>query len=217
MKRVLEPELMIEQGQVGAYAEADFAEGNQAFVKTTLELAGDAEKARVIDLGCGPGDIALRLAKAKPDWTIDALDGSEPMLAWAKAAGERAGLEVGWIHGLVGEFSGGPYDLLLSNSLLHHLPDPTVFWGSLRSLGAPGARFLVMDLLRPDSEDALQAILRRYAAGAPDVLYRDFDASLRASFRLEELRQQLEEAGLDAELWASSDRHWMVRGRLPSA
>ena len=45
----------------------------------------------------------------------------------------------------------GAYDLLLSNSLLHHLHDPQVLWRSLPVLGRPGAIVLIMDLMRPAS------------------------------------------------------------------
>ena len=50
-------------------------------------------------------------------------------------------------------------DAVISNSLLHHLPNPLQFWQKIRQLVRPGAPVLVMDLLRPDSPEAAQAIV----------------------------------------------------------
>jgi hypothetical protein len=107
---------------------------------------------------------------------------------------------------------------VISNSLLHHLHDPGVFWSAVREAGAPGAAVLVMDLFRPESEAAARALVDQYAAGEPEVLRRDFLASLCAAFEPGEIRQQLREAGLDAlDVRTVSDRHLLVTGRLPRA
>ena len=63
MERVLEPEIMDDPEQVQAYAKADFQEENQGFVDHFLRLYDDLDGAHVLDLGCGPGDIAIRLAQ----------------------------------------------------------------------------------------------------------------------------------------------------------
>jgi SAM-dependent methyltransferase len=109
------------------------------------------------------------------------------------------------------------YDLLISNSLLHHLHDPAVLWEELRRLGRSGAAVLVMDLFRPEDQAAAASIVAAYAADEPEVLRRDFHASLCAAFSPEEVRAQLAAAGL-AELAVRtvSDRHLLVHGRLPA-
>ena len=54
----------------------------------------------------------------------------------------------------------GAWDAVISNSLLHHLPNPQVLWRSIVQLAAPGAAVQVMDLMRPESEaDAAQTKL----------------------------------------------------------
>ena len=58
-------------------------------------------------------------------------------------------------------------DAVISNSLLHHVPNALQFWYALRQLAKPGAVVLVMDLLRPDSPEAAQALVNRYAADEP--------------------------------------------------
>jgi hypothetical protein len=85
----------------------------------------------------------------------------------------------------------------------------------VRESGAPGARVLVMDLMRPASEAAAQALVDEYAANEPEVLRRDFYNSLLAAFEPAEVRAQLEAANLGHfAVEAVSDRHLLVRGLL---
>jgi hypothetical protein len=73
-----------------------------------------------------------------------------------------------------------------------------------------------MDLFRPQSPAAAQAIVDQYAATEPDVLRQDFLASLCAAFEPGEVRAQLREHGLDGlSVRTVSDRHLLISGRLP--
>jgi len=104
---------------------------------------------------------------------------------------------------------------VLSNSLLHHLPNPLQFWNKLRQLVKPGSPVLVMDLLRPGSPEEAQAIVDRYALGAPAVLRRDFFNSLMAAFTEDEVTTQLARMNLTRLLIdVIDDRHWVVGGTI---
>jgi SAM-dependent methyltransferase len=235
MNRICEPELMLEPIQARAYAEADFNGSDRAFTARILTLlaapaATQAERPppRIVDLGCGPGNISFRLASALPEALLLGIDGAAAMLEAARA---RQALEPRRWPGLsflqarlplAPEALGGvstafrpPYDLVVSNSLLHHLHDPAVLWGAIRTLAAPGALVVVRDLRRPMTEAALRGLIRRHAARAPAVLRRDFSHSLRASFRLREVAEQLKTAGLSHfAVTELGDRHLEVVGRL---
>jgi SAM-dependent methyltransferase len=221
--RIPEPELMDDAAQAQAYAQADFAEPNARFVGYFEEFYPELRTGSVVDLGCGPGDIVLRLATRQPHLVVHGLDGSAAMLHHAsERLREEPGLggRVQFVEGLLpGAVLPLPaYDAVVSNSLLHHLHDPAVFWNAVRELAAPGAAVLVMDLFRPASEAAAAAIVRRYAAQEPDVLQRDFHASLCAAFEPDEIRAQLRAARLDTlEVRTVSDRHVLVTGRLSAA
>ncbi|MCA9629016.1 MAG: methyltransferase domain-containing protein [Myxococcales bacterium] len=219
MQRVVEPELMDEAEQALAYAQADFSEPNSAFADLVAETLSHPAL-RVVDLGCGPADIPVRLALKFAGWKIDAVDGAEAMLAHGRRLVDRHGLgsRVSLTRALLPDLplASHAYDLVISNSLLHHLHQPRVMWQSVRKLGRPGARVIVMDLLRPASLTDAQRLVALYAGDAPEVLRRDFEASLRAAFTLDEVREQLARAGLaDFEVRASSDRHLVVSGQLP--
>ncbi len=221
MDRVLEPELMEDLEQARAYAEADFDEPNTAFVELfAVRCAGWPESGAILDLGCGPGDIVLRLANEFPHCVVHGVDGSAAMLEFAERAraGHPAADRVKFVHGfLPGVDLPRPlYDAVTSNSLLHHLHQPRVLWQSIRDLAAPGAPVLVMDLMRPHSTGHAQELVDRYADGEPAVLRTDFYNSLLAAFEPDEIRAQLESAGLAGfRVEPVSDRHLAAWGRIP--
>jgi SAM-dependent methyltransferase len=221
MQRIPEPELMDEFEQARAYAEADFAEPNERFVGYFATEIEPPSAGAVLDLGCGPGDIVLRLAKRHPALAVHGLDGSAAMLgfAWARLEAEP-GLRsrVRFVQGVLpgASLPLAKYDAIVSNSLLHHLHDPLALWRAVRDLGAPRAPVLVMDLYRPPSPGAAQEIVEAYAGEEPEVLKRDFFNSLCAAFEPGEVRAQLDSCGLGAlDVRTVSDRHLLVAGRLP--
>jgi ubiquinone/menaquinone biosynthesis C-methylase UbiE len=218
MQRTPEPELMDAPEQARAYAEADFSEPNHLFVEHFLKLLDDRHGDSLIDLGCGPGDICLRLARALPGWQIVGLDAGPNMLAMAEAAVSASKLEhqVELIHArLPEELPDGRFDAIVSNSLLHHLPDPMALWLSIKELAEPGTLVQVMDLKRPVSVDAARQIVDTHAGEAPAVLREDFYNSLLAAYTAEEVRAQIEASGLRGlRLSEPSDRHWLVQGQI---
>ncbi len=223
MQRTPEPELMDAPEQALAYAQADFSVPNQFFVNRFLDLLAStpARQGRLIDLGCGPGDICVRLAQALPDWTVTGLDAGPNMLALAERAVAQAGLSDQIdlkLAKLPGQLPNRRYAAVVSNSLLHHLPDPASLWQSVAVLAAPGSLIQVMDLHRPDSEADAHRIVDEHAADAPAILREDFFNSLLAAYTLEEVSAQLTICGLKGlQATRCSDRHWLVQGRLSVA
>jgi cyclopropane fatty-acyl-phospholipid synthase-like methyltransferase len=218
MQRALEPELMDDPEQALVYARADFEEENQGFVARFLECYPDLKDVHVLDLGCGPADIPVRLARALPECRVTGVDGSAPMIALGREAVRAAGLAdrialrcERFQETVLAERA----DAVISNSLLHHVPNALQFWYALRQLAKPGAVVLVMDLLRPDSPEEAQALVDQYAAGEPAMLRRDFYNSLLAAFTDDEVAAQLTEMNLSRLLIdVPDDRHWVVGGRL---
>jgi 2-polyprenyl-3-methyl-5-hydroxy-6-metoxy-1,4-benzoquinol methylase len=216
MDRVLEPEVMDDEAQVLAYAQADFSKENQGFVDRFREYFPEFSEGHVFDLGCGPGDIPIRFARAVPGCRITGVDASAPMIRVAEQAVSAAGLSarITFRCERFQDLAGASLaDAAISNSLVHHIPNPLQFWHKLRQLVKPGAPVLVMDLIRPDSPEEAWAIVNRYAAGASDVLRRDFYNSLLASFTEDEIGTQLAQMNLTRLLIdVLDDRHWVVGG-----
>lgn len=212
---------MDSEAQTRAYAEADFNDSNSLFTRRFLERFEHlSDRGRMADLGCGPGDIAIRLASALPGWEVTGLDGGPNMLKHAQRRLAREGTLAQRVRFRLAylpdpSLPARSWDALVSNSLLHHLPDPQVLWASIEQLAAPGAAIQVMDLLRPDSLEQAQSLLDLYSANEPDVLREDFYNSLLAAYTIEEVSDQLARAGLDRlEIETASDRHWIVSGHL---
>lgn len=216
MDRVLEPELMDDPRQAEAYACADFDEENQGFVELFKDYFPEFSQGTVVDLGCGPADIPIRFAKLYPACQIIGVDASGPMVRLGEDAVKQAGLSdrITLRCERFQEIVGARIvDAAISNSLLHHLPNPLQFWQKLRQLVKPGASVLVMDLLRPESPEEAQAIVDQYAANEPDILRRDFYNSLLAAFTEDEIGSQLARMNLTRLLIdIPDDRHWVVGG-----
>ncbi len=224
MRRRPKPELRADAAQslALAYAQADFSDAHRLFLDLLRDLnPGNLEGKQALDLGCGPGNISIRFLKAWPGARCDALDGSAPMLASAQTAldalpgvARRCRLLQEVLPSP--QLTGGAYDLVMSNSLLHHLPDPQVLWRTQRTSGRPGALVLVMDLMRPPSPGWAESLVVTYVGEEPEMLQDDYRASLFAAFEPAEVQAQLTEAGLEGLTVAVvSDRHLAVSGRLP--
>jgi len=218
MQRIPEPELMVEEEQVRAYAAADFAEPHDQLVALLRQKFHDLPPTGVaVDIGCGAGDISRRFAKALPGWHVHGIDGSPTMLRIARDMTTAAGLAERVTFEEVLLPAAPPdrfrYDLVFSNSLLHHLADPDTFWSALRDWGAPGGRVFVMDLLRPPTREAASQFVRLYSADEPEVLQTDFFNSLLAAFEEHEIAAQLARARLGRlQIEVVSDRHCIVWG-----
>jgi ubiquinone/menaquinone biosynthesis C-methylase UbiE len=218
MERLLEPELMEDPAQALAYALADFADVNQGFLERFRATFPKLSRGRVLDLGCGPADIPIRLARALPGIQVTAVDGSEVMLAHARKAVTEAGVagRVRLLRARVPHLPLRPhaFDAVISNSLLHHLSDPLAFWREVVRVGRPGAALLAMDLFRPNSPERAREIVEAAAADEDPILKQDFFNSLLAAFTADEVRAQLAAGLAHLDCRIVSERHWLVSGCL---
>ncbi len=216
MERVPEPELMADEAQARAYAEADFSEAHDMFVRLLADKhPGLADTGLALDLGCGAADISIRFLRRFPGWRVWAVDGARAMLAEAEQALAREGcqhkvrllqMDIRETLGLATRF-----DCLFSNSLLHHLHQPEALWSCVRGHVDGAVAVFLMDLLRPRSLAQVDELVACYAGDAPALLQRDFRHSLMAAFSLEEIRAQLSAAGLHGLVAEQvSDRHVII-------
>ncbi len=221
VERIPEPEVMDDAREVKAYCDADFREVNRLCARRSLRASG-RDRGHAIDLGCGPAEIPIFLCQMAPGWRVTAVDASPEMLAAAARSVAAARLERR-IRLLKADAKAlgslrTKFDLVLSNSLLHHLHDPMPFWREVKRLAKPGGSVMVQDLFRPNTRAAARRLVALHAQGDSPLLRQLFHQSLLAAFTPEELRTQLREAGLEnLQVRKVSDRHLVVRGRVGEA
>jgi ubiquinone/menaquinone biosynthesis C-methylase UbiE len=219
MNRLPEPEHMDDPVEAAAYAAADFSDVNALFVARLLDLTESIERCDVIDLGTGPGDTAIRVARARPMWRMIGIDASEAILAFAREQAKQIpNLSFRRRDVKATGLPAQSVDVIFSNSLLHHMPDPLPMWREIVRIARPGALLFLRDLLRPASLDAAREIVQTYAGGESPLLQEEFYRSLLSAFSIDEIRAQIAAvAGLGSlQVEQVTDRHVDIFGVLPA-
>jgi len=214
IERILEPELMEDEEQVLAYSNADFTSSNRLFVNYIVKDT-DKNINQVLDLGCGSGDVDIELATRLPNVKMLAIDGSNQMTKFAKqkikdySLDNRIEIETGRLPNL--DIKTREYDIIISKDLLHHLPNPNVFWYEAERLSKESTTIYLMDLLRPDSIEDAKQIVETVASNEPDVLKMDFYNSLLAAFTIDEIKQQIGNTSFNYHIEKLGDRHFIIK------
>lgn len=161
--------------------------------------------ARVVDLGCGTGDITRAIKGRWPGSRVVGIDRSTDMLA--EAAG--AGGDVEWLEADIATWAPGePIDVLNSNAALHWLPDHQVLFPRLVSLLAPGG-VLAVQMPLSWSEPSHVVMRQSLEAGGPNETTLG-PASLRSQLARKWVAEPIEYHDLVAPLVASLDI-WTTR------
>ena len=216
LKRILEPEVMDTQAEALTYDEMDHREVNEQFVADLLAFAksmGNELTGEALDLGTGTARIPIQLCEALEDIRIMAVDLSYEMLDIAKLNIELSSnlerIMLGHCDAKQIELADNRFDLVLSNSIVHHIPDPKSTFAEAIRVCRPQGLLFFRDLLRPNSEDLVKELVKTYAGDEPDHARKMFDDSLRAAFTVEEVQDFVGELGFSPQtVQATSDRHW---------
>lgn len=216
LTRVLEPEVMDDQQEASEYDSMDHSVVNSRFVTDLLD-AGPLGK-DVLDLGTGTALIPVELCLREKSVRVMASDASIAMLDLArynieiKGLIERIQLHVGDAKKLV--FEDNYFDTVMSNSLVHHLPDIAGFFDELMRVIRPGGLLFIRDLCRPVSNDQVESLVATYAGNETAHSQQLLRQSLQASFTVDEIREFASIAGIDVNcVNMSSDRHWTLIAR----
>ncbi len=220
LPRTLEPEVMDSPEEARDYDAMDHAAVNDLFV-TDFRAAWDGS-GPVLDVGTGTAQIPIALCRQVPAARVIAVDAAESMLAVGRENVTGTGLadriELTLADAKRLPFPGGSFGAVMSNSIVHHIPDPGDVLGQMVRVLRPGGVIFVRDLLRPVDEDTLDRLVNQYAGGANDHQRRMFADSLRAALTLAEVRGLVATLGMEpAAVRQSSDRHWTWSAVKPAA
>jgi ubiquinone/menaquinone biosynthesis C-methylase UbiE len=216
LPRVLEPELMDTAEEAADYDAMDHSEVNRRFVDDLLAAA--PAEGDVLDLGTGTALIPIELCRRTEAYRIMAADAAVHMLEIARYNLETSGftrqIQLTHVDAKQLPFPDGSFMMVMSNSIVHHIPDPGDVLREAVRVSEPGGYLFFRDLLRPPDDDTVRQLVDTYAGDANPHQRQMFDASLRAALRLEEIRELIEQLGFDpSTVQATSDRHWTWQAR----
>ncbi len=143
-------------GQVG-WETAEVVEENLASLAAALQATHMPQGGRVLEVGCGAGDLSLWLAAE--GYSVQGVDISPTAVAWARekaqARGLRAEFQVGDVTNLTG-YSADMFDLVLDGYCLHCIigQDRGAFLGSVYRVLKPGGIFHVRTMCDDPITDA---------------------------------------------------------------
>jgi ubiquinone/menaquinone biosynthesis C-methylase UbiE len=211
LERVPEPEVMDESSEVEAYsdaaAQAYLEKIDRTFVTHVARLfpAQDPRPLRgvALDVGCGPGQIPIMMAEHWPGLRITGMDAAPAMIEQARKAAGAARVAMSFQVlrlGPHGEarlpFDDASFDLVTSNSVLHHVADPVAFFDEIARVAKPEGAVLVRDLRRP-SAPLYPLHVRWFGRKYSGEMRRLYQASVHAAYTPSELRDLLTESRLN--------------------
>lgn len=224
LERVLEPEVMNDLQEAIEYHDMDFTEVNRAFVRDLLAFAAQEDRTLgrdILDLGTGTARIPVELCLQAPSLRVMAADASSEMLELARYHIEinhmldRIQLHRTDAKKLV--FGPSFFDAVISNSLVHHLPQSDAFFAEALRVLRPGGLLFVRDLFRPASQEQVESLVAQHAGNESPRSQQLFRQSLQAALTTEELAKILAALGVDAQcIQMTSDRHWTLSYRKPA-
>ena len=144
------------QGRVGQNWAAEWERTDRSFAALTPHLlsAIAAEPGeRIVDIGCGAGELSLAVAAARPDAQITGIDISEELVAVARSrSAGHANLSFAVADASHWMADGTSPDLYVSRHGVMFFSDPPAAFAHLSAVAAPGAR-MVFSCFRPASEN----------------------------------------------------------------
>lgn len=238
---------MDDSGEVEAYSSAVAQEYlnkiDDTFIEHAARLVRGRSIGRALDIGTGPGQIVVKLARRLLGWQFAGVDRSPNMIRQAREAarvalaGEKnarpaplavsgdsppgnrlvvlqaeAGSEkprkaLAWapanrVEFFVADgnrlpFPDASFDLVMCNSVLHHLAEPQRLFAEVARLVKPSGAILIRDLRRP-SRLAFPLHVRWYGRHYSGLMYKLYYASVRAAYTAAELAALLRASPLAA-------------------
>ncbi|MDX1966053.1 MAG: class I SAM-dependent methyltransferase [Planctomycetaceae bacterium] len=225
LPRVLEPEVMDSEREARDYDAMDHAEVNRVFVEDLLAVLGTAKAPdvwRILDAGTGTALIPIELLRTGLPAQVVAADAAVEMLRLGGRNVEEAGfgamIELTYrdCKGLAD--ADESFDVVMSNSIVHHIPWPQMVLAECWRVLRPGGVLFVRDLYRPTTIEEVERLVSAYAGAATSEQQQLFRQSFHAALTISEVGELLAALRIPRE-WVrmTSDRHWTIAGIKPAS
>ncbi len=219
--RVLEPEVMDSAREAAEYDAMDHAAVNRVFVDDLLLAMSAARRlprhrGTVLDVGTGTALIPIELCRrGEFGGQVMGVDLAEEMLKLARrniaADGLSERVRVDVVDAKALPYEDATFDVVMSNSIVHHIPEPADVLREMVRVVKPGGVLFVRDLLRPETESEVERLVATYAGNEPPHSQQLFRQSLQAALTVEEMRNLAETVALPPNtVRQTSDRHWTL-------
>jgi ubiquinone/menaquinone biosynthesis C-methylase UbiE len=227
LQRTLEPEVMDTADEARDYDAMEHGTVNDQFC--TDLLAEGIIGPTVLDVGTGTARIPIELCGRMAELRVVAIDLAVQMLALAERNIHRAGVQdrvrLDKVDAKRMPYDDGFFATTVSNSIIHHIPDPRTVLSEIKRVTARGGLVFIRDLARPPSDTEVDRLVALYSGEAPveptekKMFERQrelFRASLNAALTVDEITRAADDSGLDGcSVRMTSDRHWTLSFRKP--
>ena len=220
LTRVLEPEVMDTAEEAADYDSMDHSEVNRRFVDdwSVACQAWGLDPARLqsmLDVGTGTALIPIEFCQRFQALRIEAIDLADEMLKIGADNLQRFDLidqvTLKRVDAKRISSDDRTFETVVSNSIIHHLPEPLDSLTEMVRVLAPGGLLFVRDLMRPTTDAEVESIVQTYAGGGTPRQQQLLRQSLHAALTVDEVAALLERIGLRREyVRATSDRHWTI-------
>jgi ubiquinone/menaquinone biosynthesis C-methylase UbiE len=201
-----------------AYDAMDFTEVNNAFAQSAIALG--PKQGLILDAGTGTARIPITICEIQrslgvQQWQIIGIDLAASMLELGKHNIQQVGLteriQLECVDAKQMPYPNAHFDMVISNSIVHHLSDPMPFFRELQRVLKPNGGIFLRDLTRPVDPETLHSLVDSIGAEYDADQKRLFRDSLHAAFTVEEIEELAITAGItDVKIYQSSDRHWTM-------
>jgi ubiquinone/menaquinone biosynthesis C-methylase UbiE len=234
--RVLEPEVMDTAEEARDYDAMNHADVNARFCDDFLWFANQGGRpalgsrtARIVDFGTGTALIPVELCRRAGGFVVVGIDLAQHMLDLGRSNVAQAGFAdrvlLEKVDAKRTPYEDGAFGAAISNSIVHHIPDPTECLAEMWRVTAKGGLLFVRDLHRPDGDAEVDRLVALHAGVAPAdpalvTSYENqrslFRASLCAALTVAEVVAMVAPFGVPASaVRMTSDRHWTLAYEKP--
>jgi ubiquinone/menaquinone biosynthesis C-methylase UbiE len=213
MDRILELEVMDTWLEATAYDAMDFTAVNMAFATDAIAL--DPNAVKVLDIGTGTARIPILMCQARPQYLITGTDLAQSMLIIGQRNLEEAQLtqriRLERVDSKRMPYPDLEFDMVVSNSLVHHLAEPLVLFREINRLVKPDGAILIRDLIRPETEVSVNELVAKFGGDYDPQQQQLFRDSLQAALTLVEVTDLIDRVGLTGvKLAQTSELHWTL-------